>query len=368
MYPAHAIALYEPSKRGALPDGSRTFLKSIDKDTKLFKELIATDDSKRGWLICGYGAHRRLTGSSSDVTENIPPDGRAARLVTLFHEKAALTSAEAWLIKLHHQASLDKKGSAPRRLNAVTQMINTGLLHGGVELTEITPNGVYFKTPFNPRIVIDDLSDGYRTVLALVLNLLRHVEYCFDIESVLEMRDGHAVITAEAVVLIDEIDAHLHPSWQRTIGAWLHQRFPNVQFIVATHSPLIATRVSEAEGMVIRLVRRKRGKGEVVEAICEEGTIGLTTDQKLTSPAFGLSTTRDVLADDMAREIERLRERLRRKEATPTERKRLRALEAEYERIAPATPTYAGVERWREDEERIRRVNEEAAREEGARR
>ncbi len=63
--------------------------------------------------------------------------------------------------------------------------------------------------------------------------------------------------------------------------------------------------------MVIRLVRRKKGKGEVVEAICEEGTIGLTADQKLTSPNFGLTSTRDVLADGMAADIARLREQAR---------------------------------------------------------
>jgi hypothetical protein len=74
----------------------------------------------------------------------------------------------------------------------------------------------------------------------------------------------------------------------------------------------------------------------------------------------------DVVADEMAAEIERLRGRVREKKATPVERKKLRALEAEYERIAPATPTHAGMEAWREDEERIRRANEKAAEREGA--
>jgi len=41
------------------------------------------------------------------------------------------------------------------------------------------------------------------------------------------------------VVLIDEIDAHLHPTWQRRIGIWFREHFPHIQFIVTTHSPLI---------------------------------------------------------------------------------------------------------------------------------
>ena len=367
VHPAHSTYLYERWQTGA-KDGLRTSSKQLDEDVKLFKEHISSDEPKRGWLICGYGPHRRLSGASSELSERIPPDGRAARLVTLFHEGAALTSSERWLLKLHHYASLDKKGAGVRRLLAIVQIINTSLLHGNVTLDNITPEGVFFKTPFNARIPFGDLSDGYRSVLALTLDLLRHVEDAFDIEKVLEIKDGRAVVTAEGVVLIDEIDAHLHPSWQRTIGAWLHERFPNIQFIVTTHSPLIATRVSETDGLVVRLVRRKegKGKGEVVDVITEEGTFGLTADQNLTGPNFGLSSTRDVLTEEMAAEIERLRGRARAKKATPAERKKLRALEAEYERIAPATPTYAGVEAWREDEERIRLANEKAAKREGA--
>ena len=328
VYPAHSIDLVDRYYSHVLDKrGHRVTAKQLDEDVKLFKEYIATDEPKRGWLICGYGPHRRLSGASSELVERIPPDGRAARLMTLFHERAALTSAELWLRKLHHRASIEPHGPAHRRLDAVVQMINTGLLHGGVTLTEITPEGVYFKTPFSPRIPIDDLSDGYRTILALTLDLLRHVEYCFDIESVLETRDGHAVITAEGVVLIDEIDAHLHPAWQKAIGPWLHSRFPNVQFIVATHSPLIATRVSETEGMVIRLVRRKKGKGEVVEAVTEEGTIGLTADQRLTGPDFGLPPPAT---------------------NSPTRKpRRSRASASACGRIWPSRPSASGCGRWR---------------------
>ncbi|MEP7125793.1 MAG: hypothetical protein ABJE95_32985, partial [Byssovorax sp.] len=105
---------------------------------------------------------------------------------------------------------------------------------------------------------------------------------------------------------------------------------------------------------------------EVVDVITEEGTFGLTADQTLTGPNFGLTSTRDVLTDEMAAEIERLRGRARAKKATPAERKKLRSLEAEYERIAPATPTYEGVEAWREDAERIRLANDKAAKAERA--
>jgi predicted ATP-binding protein involved in virulence len=49
----------------------------------------------------------------------------------------------------------------------------------------------------------------------------------------------------EGIVLIDELDIHLHPTWQRTIAGWLRDQFPKMQFIVATHSPLIAAGAGE---------------------------------------------------------------------------------------------------------------------------
>jgi hypothetical protein len=365
--PAHSICLLEQYRKSA-PRGHRTASKRLDSDAKFFKMQIANDEPGRGWLVCGYGPHRRLTGAASDVVEQIPPDGRAARLVTLFHEKAALTSAERWLRELHHRSLMDKSGVRKQQLDAITHVINTGLLHGGVKLAEIAPEGVYFKTPFSMRVPMSDLSDGYRTLLALALDLLRHISYCFDIEKVVRTEDGRTTITAEGVVLIDEIDAHLHPSWQRTIGAWLHERFPNIQFIVATHSPLIATRVSETEGMVIRLVRAKKGKQDIVRAITEEGVIGLTADQNLTGPNFGLPSTRDVLADQLAAEIEQLRAQVRNKTAKPLAKKRLRELEKELDRAAPATPTYQEMGAWRRESDEIERVNKAAAKAEGNRR
>lgn len=357
IHPAQSIFMAERYEKRVARTFGHAVTKQLDNDARLFNEYIATDEPRRGWLICGYGPHRRLSGASSELTDRIPSEGRAARLVTLFYEGAALISAELWLRQLHHHASLEKGGAAERRLSMIRNIVNSGLLPGDVELTDITPEGVHFKTPFSPRVPFDGLSDGYRTVLAMALDVLRHVDYCFDIESVIEEQDGRTIVTAEGVVLIDEIDAHLHPSWQKAIGKWLHERFPNIQFIVATHSPLIATRVSETEGLIVRLVR----KGDAVEVVTEEGTIGLTADQKLTGPDFGLDSPRDVLADDMARRIEELRRRARRKKASPEELKELQHLSQEYERIAPATPTYEGVAQWREETTKIQQTNASAA-------
>ena len=63
--------------------------------------------------------------------------------------------------------------------------------------------------------------------------------------------DCASINQVPGVVIIDEIDAHLHVSWQRRIGSWLTSHFPNIQFIVTTHSPYICR--SADLGALIRL-------------------------------------------------------------------------------------------------------------------
>lgn len=82
------------------------------------------------------------------------------------------------------------------------------------------------------------MSDGYRTVAALVVDILKQIHDAYG-ELVLDTTDGTPNVPSSGVVIIDEIDAHLHVSWQKRIGGWLKAHFPNIQFIVTTHSPYI---------------------------------------------------------------------------------------------------------------------------------
>jgi predicted ATP-binding protein involved in virulence len=88
-----------------------------------------------------------------------------------------------------------------------------------------------------PEILsLQQLSDGYRTTLAMCMDLARRLAQANPFY-------GVDAGLAPAVVLIDEIDLHLHPSWQQTILGTLMQVFPSVQFIVTTHSPAVLTTV-----------------------------------------------------------------------------------------------------------------------------
>jgi predicted ATP-binding protein involved in virulence len=88
---------------------------------------------------------------------------------------------------------------------------------------------------FGREIAVDLLSDGEKSLLAMVGHLSRKLaEYNLDLINPLE---------ASAIVLIDEIELHLHPAWQRMIIPRLTQTFPNCQFIVTTHSPQVLSHV-----------------------------------------------------------------------------------------------------------------------------
>ena len=88
------------------------------------------------------------------------------------------------------------------------------------------------------------LSDGYRNLLGLVADIAFR---CFRINPHL---GEDAAKKTKGIVLIDELDLHLHPKWQKQVVKNLHETFPYIQFVVTTHSPLV---LSGGVGKVIRL-------------------------------------------------------------------------------------------------------------------
>src|ERR1044071_1946114 len=98
--------------------------------------------------------------------------------------------------------------------------------------------------------------------------------------------DPESIRNSRALVLVDEIDLHLHPAWQRQILPLIRRHFPNVQLIASTHSPLVVGSVPE--GCLIQL---QRVEGGIVPDVFSEGFVGWRSDQILTGPAFELLTT-----------------------------------------------------------------------------
>lgn len=96
-------------------------------------------------------------------------------------------------------------------------------------------------------LALSQLSGGYRTMLALVADLARRMAQANPV-----LQDP---LESEAIVLIDEIDLHLHPEWQQRVLSDLQRVFPNVQFIVSTHSPQVLSTVGPHQ--ILHLVRHQ---------------------------------------------------------------------------------------------------------------
>ncbi len=96
----------------------------------------------------------------------------------------------------------------------------------------------------NSAILVRQLSDGERGTLALVLDLTRRLAQA-------NPTHEDPAAEAEAVVLIDEIDLHLHPKWQRQIVHNLKNAFPRCQFIATTHSPQVIGEVEHGRIQII---------------------------------------------------------------------------------------------------------------------
>ena len=112
-----------------------------------------------------------------------------------------------------------------------------------------------FDTKKNIHIPIELLSDGVRNVISLVMDILYR---CCKINPQLRENANQS----KGIVLIDEVDMHLHPEWQQTIIGELRSIFPNIQFIVTTHSPQVLTTV-EAESIRSIVYNEDTGKFEI---------------------------------------------------------------------------------------------------------
>ena len=148
------------------------------------------------------------------------------------------------------------------------------------------------------------------------------------------------------MVLIDEIDLHVHPRWQRTIMKQLSDHFTNVQFVATTHSPLMVGSMSDVNVAVLR--RAEAGDHVVIDN--EPKVVeGWRVDQILVS-LFGLETARSLRVEALMKEREQL---LEKNSVTPQDRARLR-------RIADELSSLPTAER-REDLEAMRIIREAAA-------
>ncbi len=213
-----------------------------------------------GWFSAAYGPFRRFSGGDQESQKIFETNPRLAAHLSIFGENIALTESLKWLLDLdYRQAKNQPEGVL---LDQVKAFVNQeGFLPHQARLTEISPDGVIFTDGDRSQVPVEELSDGYRSVLSMTFELIRQMARAYPIDKIFSPDSSKIILPG--VVLIDEVDAHLHPTWQRRIGLWFREHFPNIQFIVTTHSPLVCQ--AAEHGTVWRLP--KPGSGEKAEQV-----------------------------------------------------------------------------------------------------
>src|SRR5918993_732312 len=266
-------------------------IKEVYETNKETVELLdrAIARASRNYLVIAYGASRRLSStklSTQPVTSRFRHP-RANNVATLFSPDAMLNPLETWAIDLHY-----------RRQDEGLEIIHEAMrkLLPGMKFKEIDRErrDLMFET-VDGDVPLAYLSDGYQNMAAWCGDLLFRVTDTFE--------DYKDPLAARGVLIVDEIDLHLHPVWQRQLRNFLTDMFPNFQFILSTHSALTAQQAGE--GALFVMKRPTPADAPIVEQSPIEPRT-MAVHQLLMSPVFNLATTDSVSVETMKNDYKRL--------------------------------------------------------------
>lgn len=302
-------------------DSNRDTLRQID---------AAVAKADRNYFVVGYGVSRRAANDRLHSSGSSPfRSSRAQAVGTLFAGDAPLVSLERWAMDLDY-----RKGSIGLQL--VETAFHTLLPDVDFSRIDRDRRQILFKTP-DGELPLAALSDGYQAMAAWCGDLLYRITETFG--------DHKDPLKARGVLLVDEIDLHLHPIWQRRLVEFLHATLPNLQIVLTTHSPLTIHSADEGELFVMR---RDAREGTVMEAY-NGAPNKLMLHQLLQSPIFGLETLDSP-------QVAAAREELRTLQGVGAETAPQNA--ASKRRIRALTDELADVPNWREMPPYLAKTNE----------
>ncbi|MCZ6701777.1 MAG: AAA family ATPase, partial [Ignavibacteria bacterium] len=257
-----------------------TFKETDIEEIEVEQEIYPKKPKKFKWenlFLCGYGASRRQYGARA-YSEYTVTDA----VYTLFNYNQELQNPE---LNIRRANSIGiKEDDIFRALEKILML----------EENSITLDVTGFKVsgPWGSKMPMGALGDGYQATIAWILDLYGWV-ILFD--------NKIDKIELSGIVLLDEIEHHLHPMLQKRIIKLLSTQFPKIQFVVTTHSPLSAVGTTELTDRqcIIAVLEQKEDK--VIRRITTPPR-GKRVDQVLTSYLFDLYTVSD---NSIKRDIER---------------------------------------------------------------
>ncbi|MBV1830834.1 AAA family ATPase [Komagataeibacter sp. AV436] len=284
----------------------------------------------RNYFVVGYGVTRRSQSSRYSFSEATSGfrSVRAGAVGTLFNPETTLISLEQWAMDIEY-----RHGKAG--LNVVRKSLNELLPDVKFKGIDRQQRRLMFETR-DGILPISALSDGYQTMAAWCGDLLWQITETFN-----DYRDP---LCARGVILVDEIDIHLHPVWQRRLVSFLNKLLPNVQIIATTHSPLTVHQAGENE---LYVLRRQDNEGVVLQGY-EGAPNRLLLPQLLESSLFGLNSLDSL-------QVQSLREELRELQGIGSSQRRPSAVKDK--RIRKIERDLRSVSNWEEVPPYLQRTN-----------
>ena len=163
----------------------------------------------------------------------------------------------------------------------VTQLLDAVLKPTRFTFVGELEKGDYLFERAGNRVPFLSMSDGYRAFIGWVADLLYHICY--------GCPPGKKLVESRGIVMVDEIDLHLHPRWQMAVIKTVAKALPRMQFIFTSHSPLVA---GSLEWMNIITLKTAAKTNRTVAKRLKQSIHGLDADQILLTDFFGLRTTR----------------------------------------------------------------------------
>jgi predicted ATPase len=235
----------------------------------------ALNYSDRSYFVVGYGASRTLSKQQFSNHTSQFRSPRSRSVGNLFNAASLLNPISSWAMELDYRNSTgDVRSMIGEALNSfMTQVRFVDIDKRKGQLIFETPDG---------RVPLEQLSDGYQNVTSWLGDLLYRITETFD--------DYKNPLQVRGLLLIDEVDLHIHPKWQRMLYEFIQQKLPNFQIVCTTHSPLTAQQAGDGELFTLR--RDEKNKVRKIPFI---GTPNkMLIHQLLMSPVFGLETDESV--------------------------------------------------------------------------
>ncbi|MCP4662319.1 MAG: AAA family ATPase [bacterium] len=246
-------------------------------------------------FVCGYGTQRANQAVVSHDEYSV-----LHAVFSLFNDGASFQNPELVLLR----RPPDLRADIERRLLEVL-MLDDPEFEVDDSIAGLEIRGPWGQQP------LPALSDGYRSTAQWLLDFIAWLIYA----------DRYTGTTAfGGILLIDEVEQHLHPRWQRHIMQRLRRQFPKTQIVASTHTPLVAAGAVDVEdSMLLRLTQ-----AGAVTTIDKASIAGMRADQVLASEAFGLVTTRSPASQHQISRYAELLGMDRRTEAEDAELRELR--------------------------------------------